>query len=188
MVTSRASSRLFRCDPQCLTAGAYAYNFTLRKTTCASPSPTYRNWGDGLRVHCIAWTPTSLTTLENNLVQDGKTFSGGVQNFGTSATTENLVYAAGSFRSVLDVSSWVWWVYAENSQTRATAVHTFAPGVQIVGPIAYVERIRRVYVPVHDHNDKAKRFIIYQVSGGCVCLRERWTLHHLGLLFPPRSR
>jgi hypothetical protein len=163
MATSRTSSRLFRCDPQCSSdASAFAYSSVTKKYPCTPAHSATKQWGQGLRVYCPVWIPTTFTVAENNLVQEGRAFAGGVQNFGTSAV-ENIIYAAGSFRSLSEPSSWVWWAYADTSPSRAT-VYTFPAGVQIVGPLAYNERVRRAFVPCHDYTDATQRLAIYQIA------------------------
>ena len=146
MATSRTSSRLFRCDPQCASqSSAFVYSSVLKKRAC-SPARDAK-WGDGVRVYCIAWFDGTFTASESNLLQQGRAFAGGVQNFllsssGRSTSSEALVYSAGGFRTVTEPSSWVWWIYADASPSRQT-IQTFLAGEQIVGPLAYNDRIRR---------------------------------------------
>jgi hypothetical protein len=96
-------------------------------------------------------------------------FLGGVQVFGSSSTVENVVYAVGSFRGdTSEVTSWARWASADAAITVGS-IYSFPPGVQIVGPPAYNERIRRMFVPVHDHKQgwgtsANKRLIIYQIA------------------------
>ena len=164
MATSRNSSRVFRCDPMCASSTAvFAYSSATKKYACSPASGTSKRWGDGLRVYCPAWMNSSFNAYETVLASEGRAFAGGLQNFGSSSAAENLVYTAGSFRSVSEPSSWLWWIYADAAPNRAT-VHTFPSGVQIVGPPAYNERVRRVFVPAHDHADKTKRLVIYQIA------------------------
>lgn len=152
MATSKNSSTLFRCDPQCTTADPFVWSSASSKYVCASPSTTARQWGDGLRVQCIAWMPASgyAYAVESALVSGNNAFSGGIQLFGTSSTTaENMIYAAGSYRGVLtETTSWLWWASADASAAGRGLIYAFPGGVQIVGPIAYNERLRRVFVPV----------------------------------------
>ena len=163
MATSRVSSRLFRCDPQCSSEGSlFVYSATLKRRACSPAWPTTRQWGEGLRVYCIPWFNGTFTASEAKLMQLSKPFVGGVHNFVTGGA-ESLLYASGSFHSVAEPSSWVWWIYADASPNRAT-IHTFLAGEQIVGPLAYNDRSRRIYVPVHDHTDKTKRWVVYQIT------------------------
>lgn len=163
MATSRESTRVYRCDPQCSSdSSSFVFSSTLKRYPCTPAHASPKQWGQGLRVYCPAWVPTSFTLPETNLIQEGKTFAGGIQNFGTSEAG-TLLYSMGSFRLITEVSSWVWIAYADSSPSRAT-IYTFPAGVQIVGPIAYNPRVLRAFVPVHDHNDKSKRLIVYQIA------------------------
>jgi hypothetical protein len=166
MVTSRNSSRLFRCDPGCLTADAFVYSSVLRRYVCKVPSDAQRRWGDGIQeVHCIQWMGMQDDTREAELVQLQSPFLGGVQIFGSTASVENVVYTAGSFRGdATEVVSWARWASADASASPGI-IYDFPAGVQIVGPPAYNERVRRMFVPVHDHAQGAtKRLIIYQLA------------------------
>jgi hypothetical protein len=163
MATSRNSSRVFRCDPQCSSpSSTFVYSSAQNKHVCSPSWPATKQWGDGLRVYCPAWIVPSTNVYENALIQEGRSFAGGIQNFGLSSS-ENLVYTSGSFRSAAEPSSWLWWIYADAAPNRAT-VHTFPSGVQIVGPPAYNERVRRIFVPAHDHTAKTYRLVIYQIA------------------------
>lgn len=169
MASSRNSTTLFRCDPQCTTSDPFVRDAATFKYACASPAPSRRRWGDGLRVQCIAWMPTASTTdpVETSLAAGGAQFAGGVQMVGGSrtSTAENLIYAAGSFRGNLaEKTSWLWWANSDVSPSGRGLIYAFPAGVQIVGPPAYNERVRMVFVPVHNNTDKSRRLLVYQVA------------------------
>lgn len=168
MVTSTKSSRLFRCDPQCSTSDPFVQANPKSKYTCAVPHNTTRRWGQGNRVHCILWVDVD-SFEENYLItsEDSNVFKGGVQVFGSDPKVEVMVYAAGTFSqglySVGMASSWVFLANADYSPSRSV-VHTFPPGVQILGPPAYNSRLRRLFVPAHDHGNSSRRLIVYQIA------------------------
>jgi hypothetical protein len=135
MVTVRTSTRLYRCDPGDL-----------------------QKWGGGLNVQCNIWTGT--TSNENTFISEGRAFMGGLQVFGSSP--ESFIYVQGSFRFANSSGSFVELVHANTSRTR-TLVHILPNGYQVVGSPAFNRRTRRLFIPVHNHNIKTKRFILYQV-------------------------
>jgi hypothetical protein len=135
MVAVRTSTALYRCDPGDM-----------------------QRWGSGLNVQCSIWVGTSTT--DNTLMSEGRAFMGGLQVFGSSP--ESFIYVQGSFRSVTSSGSTVWLVYANTSNGR-TVIHQLPVGYQAVGPPAFNRRTRRLFIPVHNHNVKTKRFILYQV-------------------------
>jgi hypothetical protein len=70
---------------------------------------------------------------------------------------------AGTSRGLSTVSSWVWFAWTDSQQSRGL-VHSFAAGVQVVGPPAYNPATRRLFVPVRDHSQSSKRLVIYQLE------------------------
>jgi len=164
IVTSSVSSRLYRCDPQCSTGDPFKRKALNQEYACAKPHNTTRRWGGGYRVYCIEWIGID-SLAEDRLLQEGSTFRGGVQIFGSN--TDTVVYAAGAFsRTLFDSSissSWIFVADVDYSPSRGV-VHTFPPGVQILGPPAYNRRLRRLFVPAHDHRNSSRRMVVYQIA------------------------
>lgn len=166
MASSKNSSRLFRCDPQCLTSDAFVLDRQSNRYVCNKTHARAQQWGDGLRVHCIPWT-TSFNTEELKLVKEGRSFAGGLQNFESvslSSPIDIFIHASGSFFSTSAVSSWIWWMYADVEPVKTRQIYEFPAGIQIVGPVTYLNRNHRVFVPVHDHRNTSRRLIVYQLA------------------------
>lgn len=172
MVTSTESSRLFRCDPQCSTTDPFVQSRNEFKYVCAVPHNTTRRWGEGNRVHCMLWV--DVDSYEEDMfvdpasgIGDAQPFRGGLQVFGSDARVELVLCAVGSYSPTLYSfgmsSSWVYLAYADFSPFRGM-VHTFPPGIQILGPPAYNSRLRRLFVPAYDHGNTSRRLIVYQLA------------------------
>ncbi len=161
MVTSRSSTKLFRCDPQCATNEAFVLDVATNIFVCRSPfAGAVRTWGDGLNVSCIEWVVPSATSSDYYVQQEGRVVNGGVHVFGNSP--DSVVYVAGTFKSTSIASSWVWFAWADAKQLRGL-VHTFAAGVQVVAPPAYNPGTRCLFVAVRDHSQSTKRYSIHKI-------------------------
>lgn len=161
MVTSRSSTKLFRCDPQCATNEAFVLDVATNVFVCKSPlAGAVRSWGDGLNVSCTQWVAPSAGSSDYNVQQEGRVVNGGVHIFGS--LPESVMYVAGTFKSISTVSSWVWFAWADASPIRGP-VHNFAAGVQVVAPPAYNPSTRCLFVAVRDHNQSTKRYSIHKI-------------------------
>ena len=155
MVTSRVSTKLFRCDPKCATDEPFVWDASTNLFVCKSPRAATVEWGSGVNISCTLWVgPSSQSSADAS-------FSGGVHNFG--AAPDSVIYVAGTFQSTSTVSSWLWYAWADAQQARYL-LYTFAAGVQVVGPPAYNHRTRRLFVPANNRNQPDKCLIIYELA------------------------
>lgn len=130
MASTRTSTKLFRCDPMCTTSDLFVKDPSSNFYGCKYPSPTPRQWGDGLDVQCIQWIGS--TNTEKTYAQEGRLFMGGLQVFSADA----MIYVQGTFKATTTASSWVYYAYVDTYMTSAL-VYMLPAGRQVVGPPAY---------------------------------------------------
>ncbi len=181
MVTSRVSTRVFKCDPQCTGSDGFVLNDKSDAYVCRTPfaGGYQRIWGSGLNLTCMQWSTTGPE--ENSLIQEKSVFSGGLQVF--SGNPDRMIYVKGTFKNNITASSWAWIVSAEGLQQRS-ALYQFEAGVQVAGPPAYNQLTRRLYVPVYNNRDTSRRLVILQLAvGNDGTLNQSVMLSGVGVLY-----
>jgi hypothetical protein len=63
MVTSRVSTKLFRCDPKCATDEPFVRDASTNLFVCKSPRAPTVEWGSGVNISCTLWVgPSSASS------------------------------------------------------------------------------------------------------------------------------